>query len=1338
MGAPKSSGTSSLDRLKALDALPDLASQLREAKKLCDHRARAEMILKWLMGKLKTLDEARQNDLSWSLLASTVRLVPAQRIAILSSGLLPAVQQTWATSDLSDDTIIAVARVFSVLIEIGNGADGAAIRSLLSVKGDTAATMCGDWYRHVYHNFSNEGKLAMLERESILEPALNLWELRKHMDNDDASFNSHCLVPILLLLSQLRALNVSASVKRKRGQDAAVTISAASYELALEALMARHTILPARTLFNRKHEQQPRRMPPGQQTIVQPTITERLTALKNAVGSGTTQDPIIDSLWLVLDVAMRSVSTPTPRHRFAERPWIETLFTALSDCVADQTRPIINHTLTEMLETAHRNGAGHTALSAQTLTSLLKRHAIPQPNSTEVADWNLVAKIVKLDSDVLTNNSLTEEIFDMVSDIEDQHSDVLTTQLRDEIIVPTMTAYARGRSLTNFVDIWHKQLLRPRVTSEPSVWKSLSAAFASILEEHMLADQIIAQIDRFSVSISAAVEGQSELSSDETAPALIADIVLLEALLTGARSDGLVESLQDKSGALLHASVDLANLKGFKSTIATTSHYWSLLTRAFQLWIPFWVHKQDDVTSIEREGSSILASKAIKNALTQCSASGTDRALPRAARAFVASICACLRQYGGEQDCEGQCRKAMESVVELEADAAPILARRKALLSSLESGPRKQFLTSQSLLLTDAQADEETHVTPMEALLSSSRGTGSHQVNEDAVSVIIEQLNANKDGDSETTLITALTQMDALSLEQTQRVKILDTVSQLSEVSNGRSGAARVHARLALLLQLSALPCQGAQMLADPARLWEVASLLKPETKADGRLDAASQLDSLANVQLLERIVRSIVKSLLATQDSPKSQKALVEISQLIKDAIKAGSKSKKLSTQNGQLGFIQVAIAMIEASAKEDIKSRMVHRTSKIAKSYLDTLTAECSIHSGEKEARLTTIHGKGVIAALQALLATPEPFLKLSAVDEVEHAKGLYKLARAFASPARGPDDLILQSKLLATCFQLICKHGSGKKSLPAAAETILERDMTPEDLAVVLLAYEEAFKQADIEWKQAAIDALTEDQSVQQKSSLSLRESVVKALTKEDSEAMPSAKDIVTITLRAATSSEAPLSVRRAALQSLALICKDKVFLTTQYTIEQTLSGLQEVLSSSSSPDVGLLYLSICNVLAVILAHHRSRLQGRFHLVVGILQQLTSHLFSHTKAGVPQAKALAKLLESFCNPPALRYRKGGKPSELVDEAKKAQAHAGQFAQYLLHHYCSCVLTGSLGEGVREVLLPGLWAVIQSMEAYNEEGIKVLSSAANNSERAVLRSVYEDWKRFGKWEGV
>lgn len=55
-----------------------------------------------------------------------------------------------------------------------------------------------------------------------------------------------------------------------------------------------------------------------------------------------------------------------------------------------------------------------------------------------------------------------------------------------------------------------------------------------------------------------------------------------------------------------------------------------------------------------------------------------------------------------------------------------------------------------------------------------------------------------------------------------------------------------------------------------------------------------------------------------------------------------------------------------------------------------------------------------------------------------------------------------------------------------------------------------------------------------------------------------------------------------------------------------------------------------------------------------------------------------------------------------------------------------------------MREALTPGLWALIEAMEVQSADAVKVLSAAMNNSERAVLRGVYEDWKRFAKWDGA
>jgi nucleolar pre-ribosomal-associated protein 2 len=71
------------------------------------------------------------------------------------------------------------------------------------------------------------------------------------------------------------------------------------------------------------------------------------------------------------------------------------------------------------------------------------------------------------------------------------------------------------------------------------------------------------------------------------------------------------------------------------------------------------------------------------------------------------------------------------------------------------------------------------------------------------------------------------------------------------------------------------------------------------------------------------------------------------------------------------------------------------------------------------------------------------------------------------------------------------------------------------------------------------------------------------------------------------------------------------------------------------------------------------------------------------------------------------------------------------------VLHYYCTRVLSSTPAEGLRDALTQGLWSMIEAIEINNADGIKSLSSAMTNSEREILRSIYEDWKRFGKWRG-
>ncbi|CAD0097439.1 unnamed protein product [Aureobasidium mustum] len=205
----------------------------------------------------------------------------------------------------------------------------------------------------------------------------------------------------------------------------------------------------------------------------------------------------------------------------------------------------------------------------------------------------------------------------------------------------------------------------------------------------------------------------------------------------------------------------------------------------------------------------------------------------------------------------------------------------------------------------------------------------------------------------------------------------------------------------------------------------------------------------------------------------------------------------------------------------------------------------------------------------------------------------------------------------------------------------------------------------------------------------------------------------------------------------------------------------------LASPSSPiksvkQASLMFEGLCTITQSLLQFHRPSLGGRFHLLVPLMQRLLACLFlpSSRDAGtinrfkhpvwldpvnapltVKHAQKFSRLLENLCNPPQLNVAGSrGKTAELVDETRKARMHVSQHAPHILHYYCTLILNGKLGEGMRDALTPGMWAIIDVAEigADDSRGVKALSSSMGNADRAVLRGIWEDWRRFGgAWKG-
>ena len=119
------------------------------------------------------------------------------------------------------------------------------------------------------------------------------------------------------------------------------------------------------------------------------------------------------------------------------------------------------------------------------------------------------------------------------------------------------------------------------------------------------------------------------------------------------------------------------------------------------------------------------------------------------------------------------------------------------------------------------------------------------------------------------------------------------------------------------------------------------------------------------------------------------------------------------------------------------------------------------------------------------------------------------------------------------------------------------------------------------------------------------------------------------------------------------------------------------------------------------------------------------------------LPAASAgkLARLLSSICNPTvsAARSSKKRGHDELNDETKKARLLAGQHMQYMVMEFARCSLDGQISPAAKEQLMPGMYAV---MDAIDRDLLRALNAGMDPSGRALFKTLYDEWTRYGKWD--
>lgn len=217
-------------------------------------------------------------------------------------------------------------------------------------------------------------------------------------------------------------------------------------------------------------------------------------------------------------------------------------------------------------------------------------------------------------------------------------------------------------------------------------------------------------------------------------------------------------------------------------------------------------------------------------------------------------------------------------------------------------------------------------------------------------------------------------------------------------------------------------------------------------------------------------------------------------------------------------------------------------------------------------------------------------------------------------------------------------------------------------------------------------------------------------------------------------------------------------EKPSCTTQWNIELTLSTVSTLSSNATTHPVistcPKAFKWLCRLVQVVLRRHRLRLEGHFHLVVTTLQPLLRTLVSHPydsagkavtssepitdAAQYPHweshARLFSRLLTLVCEPSAASVSRSqtGSLDSATDAARRS---TGQHMYLVLMLYVRLQLEQGVPRAVREAVEPGVFSVL---DITTPEVRRIMNDAMDASGRAVLRELYKQYLKFGKWSGV
>ncbi|KAI5289210.1 hypothetical protein KEM54_004231 [Ascosphaera aggregata] len=1244
------------------------------------------------------------------------------------------------------------------------------VRLTLRSNVQTAAFIIGSAYRHAVHAISswaeNENSDSISQLLQLLPSVHTIWDCRTDRSASDSNalssndgFATSILPESLALLLQLREHSLHTQFPRL-------------CEI-LEGTIALFFVLPLRDTFHAKL---------ATVTDAKEKKFDQHLFLFNEFSSRLRdREPHlqIEFLPVLLDVFARAVPRDTFKKESQEGPWLETVFITLAarcgcppvPAPAWDNTPTDVSILCNLLDIAITR---RIRISLPILCEYAKRYS-GLFSEHDAVNWNLMANLLRVSVDIVLPNSglgaskilLTRLVASITGVwLQSEHIDSQTHHIiKNEIVIPLLRGFSNARDLSTFVQLWTDQLQQIQEARKKnaallqlSTWEDedVLAAYSDIMRTEPVS-QTMERLDDLFSHLNQPTHGYSS--------AILLDAILPVISAESSATDG------NKYLSLLLAALD-----------QELPYLWRLWRLAchFMERSSYTVNFDSQLLDNFLVAGAQLLEDTIQDSLIVRSPSSNHLLAPTHAfkflvltvsqdfmgshvnvfESYIRRLAALMPSLTILDDKKSQ-QEDVSNVTSFILDLLTIILANPVSFAKISSESRSSLLSA-TLALSRA-SDSEIHEKFEEiqrCFISPDWLAAVPSVVPDVVAVVLSHLETGNALDC--SVVDMLSSMPAAFIPPHQRVRLLDLLQKRLSLQQNIDGQVAI-LTLSFMTRLVELPKSStSQIVSDPTGTWDIAKNL-PNSSTCTSLHSAFHnffMAVLDRVSLLSETKRLEVLRRLAslTLETP----AVQFTSQLTSILFFTTTLTLGTLTSPQYEGFLE----------SELLSNRLRSLETDLQSVLSDSLA---SLYSSSKSATLT----KADLDTLGGVLACLQVF------DEFHADKKVYKLIQKFDDPRKvmGLDasyvpalkrcrihfqkiDMEGMAGLLKSCFSML---PAGKLQSEEARRTFheLHRRLSLLEQSQICELLIQIFQEPPDSCNMSNVCLVA-----------GLLFSVLRPVEERDG--------VVYSTVSPLFSDLCRFLPRSATPETFSMIAENLDYLLhfhtrclTQWNIDNLLAAVCIALGASGMPQLrnaaspGLLYQRICRILAMLFGQYRQKLSGRMHIVVILMQQLLCCLFIYElrpgAAGVSRAKhkkmtsalppwitahdeceisqepeyaiSYTRLLTLLCDPTvsAVQRHAGSRSlshtssSKLTDNTKKVKSLAGQHLQYVILEYTVCSLRGRLLPSVKAALVPGLYAILNVM---NQEGLRGLNASMDGSTRAVFRGLYDDYKRFGRWD--